>query len=992
MSHSRTGSRPGPVLLMLILSLALILGALPATAAPPDPKPAHSTYSLSTTLPQQAFAGLPVSFETSLAPVSEGQATYGRAAFQVAVEGPGEASFIWSEEAFQVGPEGGPAPAGSATFPVPGSYQVTLSVVTPDKQTLAEVTSTVTVFSHQLSAPVPADASVGSFVSVNAALATTVPGAVQLVAEKVAGPGDLLVTSPYGGAVSSFLNHAAFDLPAASEVSVPLNLKFAKAGTYTVRISAQGADGQPAAPATLQQVSVQPSFQNLGPQVTSQLAMRGVFGTENGRPVTYTVLAGTPSIFTVIDVETEKAIKSFEIPEIGGAWGQTVASDGKVYFASYNEAKIFQYDPVTSTLNDLGDPAQLIGLPKTTQYFELVAGTDGRIYGGGYPNGNVFEYDPATGFRNFGQIVPGTQYPRSVAYDAETHTLFVGGGAPKAWLIKVDLATGQKSGNLLPATDKNTYTYDMNVVGDKLILKMDPTFQLYVLDKNTLQVLSDTGLIHSRGVSPVSPYENKVYITYSFILKTLDLDTLEIADVKSGGVPLNVGGSIIGSEWVQLDDPAFPGYSLVGWSGNNNGLFMKYNPTTGALRVVNLSMPKAVAPLHTLAQGPDGKIYASAYLSGGMGILDPLGLRSTSNSMSQVEGMASLGTKLFMGVYPGAKIFEYDTTKAWKSTGSSGRTVTQVIELATTYEQDRPYAMLGVPELGRVFIGTVPNYGKRGGALTVFNPATKAFQVYRNIVEGQSITSLAYKSGVLYGASSFRGGLGAEDVFADARIFAFDPVTQQKLWEAIPFPGTGAITNIIVGPDGNLWGWAMGRFFTFDPATRQVLHSELIFTDAVSAVRDAQMEISRFDGKIYGSVAGRFFQIDPATLAVTVLRTEPTQRLAQDSRGNFYFADGATTDGSNLWRLAFDDGRVPVTSVSISAGPVTLAPGAKQQLAASVQPTFATVKDVTWATSNAAVAQVAANGLVTAVSPGTATISVLTADGNFLATVTVTVQ
>ena len=61
-------------------------------------------------------------------------------------------------------------------------------------------------------------------------------------------------------------------------------------------------------------------------------------------------------------------------------------------------------------------------------------------------------------------------------------------------------------------------------------------------------------------------------------------------------------------------------------------------------------------------------------------------------------------------------------------------------------------------------------------------------------------------------------------------------------------------------------------------------------------------------------------------------------------------------------------------------------------LTATVAPDNATNKAVTWSTSNSTVATVDQNGMVTAVAPGTATITVTTVDGSFTATCTVTVS
>lgn len=70
-----------------------------------------------------------------------------------------------------------------------------------------------------------------------------------------------------------------------------------------------------------------------------------------------------------------------------------------------------------------------------------------------------------------------------------------------------------------------------------------------------------------------------------------------------------------------------------------------------------------------------------------------------------------------------------------------------------------------------------------------------------------------------------------------------------------------------------------------------------------------------------------------------------------------------------------------VTSVSATPATAIIADGATQQLTATVAPSNATNKAVTWSSSNTAVATVNGSGLVTAVNPGTATITVTTQDG-----------
>ncbi len=86
-----------------------------------------------------------------------------------------------------------------------------------------------------------------------------------------------------------------------------------------------------------------------------------------------------------------------------------------------------------------------------------------------------------------------------------------------------------------------------------------------------------------------------------------------------------------------------------------------------------------------------------------------------------------------------------------------------------------------------------------------------------------------------------------------------------------------------------------------------------------------------------------------------------------------------------------EDSTVSVTGVLLNKPTVVLNVGETAILTVTVIPTDATNKDVTWKSSNTSVATVL-NGVVTAISAGTATITATTEDGGYTATCTVTVN
>jgi len=83
---------------------------------------------------------------------------------------------------------------------------------------------------------------------------------------------------------------------------------------------------------------------------------------------------------------------------------------------------------------------------------------------------------------------------------------------------------------------------------------------------------------------------------------------------------------------------------------------------------------------------------------------------------------------------------------------------------------------------------------------------------------------------------------------------------------------------------------------------------------------------------------------------------------------------------------------VKVTGVSLNRTTLNLTEGESSKLTATVNPSNATNKNVTWSSSNSSIVNVDSNGNIKALRPGTATITVTTQDGNHQATCRVTVS
>jgi hypothetical protein len=187
-----------------------------------------------------------------------------------------------------------------------------------------------------------------------------------------------------------------------------------------------------------------------------------------------------------------------------------------------------------------------------------------------------------------------------------------------------------------------------------------------------------------------------------------------------------------------------------------------------------------------------------------------------------------------------------------------------VTQLATIgHDQIRPRDMEYVRGDGLLAIGTQPQYGKLGGALALSALDTGSLDVYRDVVQDQSIASVASVHGVVYLGSEIYGGTGSTPVAKEGHLAAFDLATRRKLWEIAPVPGAPGIDHLAVVGDRIYGTTSRGTLFVVDRRTHAVLATE--------RAGAGEVDLAVKNHVVYGINRQELFWIDPETFAKHVV-------------------------------------------------------------------------------------------------------------------------
>jgi outer membrane protein assembly factor BamB len=603
---------------------------------------------------------------------------------------------------------------------------------------------------------------------------------------------------------------------------------------------------------------------DLGPASITNALGNAVF--VNG--ILYAVTRGlSPNAVGVYDPVADRVVRHYDIPTGIGAWAMT-AIGTDVYVGTHGPSDLYRINTVTHTVTNVASFGDHF-------IWNIAASPDGKIYLGTSGTGQMFEYDPATGAsRDLGQPAAAELYVRSIAADATT--VWAGIGA-HAHLVAVDRATGAKRDVLPPELVTRDFVASMTMSETHLAMGISSLGELLVL--------ATANPTDYRIVKATVPGEK--YVTATAILG----DDVYFAGRPSGTFYRyrRATGQVeaLGVPYPEAGTPALLAYDGKVWGIQDGALFV-YDPATNAIDYRNLvDRGFRAAPEQPMVIMSDGRrVYVSG--KGGVQVHDrATGEQGRIGIPGEPKAMVPVDGQIYMGVYTQALLY------GWRPGDASAALLARIAN-----RQDRPRDMVYDADSGLLVIPTQPEPGQPDGALALFHVPTGILDVYRPVIDQQSVYSVTTLRGTAYLGTYIQEGFGLPPATTTARLAGFDLARRRLDWQLEPVPGAtfiadlGQTANRIYGVTDN------GVLFEFDPARRTVLRTV--------EVGDAGGDLVVRDDVAYGTDGNRVYRVDLESLRVSTVVDGLAggwfdgAKLAADPSGRGLY----TLQGRNLIHIA----------------------------------------------------------------------------------------
>lgn len=597
---------------------------------------------------------------------------------------------------------------------------------------------------------------------------------------------------------------------------------------------------------------------DLGPATLACTTLSGGFVGDHPYIVSHLLKPVRLGVFTPA---ADGIVDLVEIPSGGGAWASLVDGE-RIFIGTHTVADLYVFDTAAHRLDKLGSPSG------ATYIWDMTRTPDGSIFLGTYPDGKIWEYRATDDvFVDHGVAVEGQAYVRSIVAD-ET-TIYAGVGA-QAHLIAEDRATGTRS-DITPTEFRGeAFVYQLTQTDTHVIAGTSGSGLIAIISKTDP---ADYRLVEPDSGTTIGKMDadgDDLYYGAGDSLWHLDIAT---GNVESVGV--TAGGDFVTG--VTIRDATVAVFT-------NSATLWTYDRASGSKTAADLQaagMPPAPDLPQSIAVGHDS-VFVGGH--GGLEVHDRTGSEPSERVRvgGEIKAMQAVRGVVYLAMYPSATIIAYDV--------ANGTTET----IATIgHAQNRPGDMAHHRRRQMLLVPTSPGYGQLGGALTMLSLRTRELDVYRDLIEGHALVSVAAHE---RRDLAYVGSAAPDASSGPATVAIFDLATHARVGTLVPDSNALSIPSLIVLQD-ELFGTTNGGvLFKIDIGTGKLIDT--------SEIADARVDLTISDGQLFAVDHQRLMRIDPATLSsatvVDDLAADPTSFPMAATDGSDIF----TITGRNLLRVS----------------------------------------------------------------------------------------
>ncbi len=563
------------------------------------------------------------------------------------------------------------------------------------------------------------------------------------------------------------------------------------------------------------------------------------------RQVFIKLWGGGDASYLFIDAETGQ---SQQVNPGGRGWGAYlvhVGADGTIYDTMGRH--MVAINPATRQVRRLGEIPSGMAL-------SFVSDEAGVVYAGIYPSATLVSYDPRSGvFKNHGALNEEKfpQYLRPLAID-QAGWIYGGVSILRMQVLGFNPATGEKRA-FIPEAQRRRGNVNVFRSADGKVYANAEGWGLHELTGGEARPVTQAGRPESRP-------------------------TNQFAD---------------GSRIVRSDVP--------------DRQLMILDAGAKTPREVKFDYQSAGVNIYTIVDGPDGKIYGATGVPLRIWGFDPengqMWERGLGDYTGHVNQFARLGDKLYGAIYSLGGLIEFDPRQPYEDGSNISNSKNPRLVHAPDAARDlygRPHAVLAHPDGRHVLMGGNAQRAMVGSGLLIYDTQTGEEVVLDrpDLVRDQGINALVGLPGgdVLVGTTTEASTGGIASATA-AMVYRLDLKTRKITGRWTLEPATRAVRDLILGPDGLVYGLAEGnRLFVFDPKHNEFVHdAELTGYGRVSGGQAPRSMALGPDGKIYALFREAVVQIDPGTGNHRAVARPgvPINAGVAIQGGRIYFSSGA---------------------------------------------------------------------------------------------------